>query len=534
MNTPERYLCSYELGGVPLLSSSVLVIGGGVAGFSAALAAAKGKDVLLVCKGSLTESNTYHAQGGVAAAIGDDDSPQAHLEDTLNAGSDLCDREAVEVLVTEGVSRCRDLIAWGMPFDMSGGRVALTMEGGHSCRRVLHAAGDATGKVIVNTLREQALAHPNIRVLEDHFVIDLLHYEGECYGALMLDQNYGRLLKIHAGATIVATGGAGRIFRETTNPEVATGDGYALCFRAGAELRDMEFVQFHPTTLYLPGAPRFLISEAVRGEGAHLLNLKGERFMEEYTPEGELAPRDVVSQSIFKELHDSQTTHVRLDLRHLGGDLIDRRFPTIRTICLDYGIDITEGLIPVRPSVHYLMGGVKVDLQGLSNVRRLYAVGEVASTGVHGANRLASNSRLEGLVFGQRAGLAAASKNGDVRPFPPASVTRHLSPRAVPLDIDDVVRSLKALTWRALGVFRNGLELLEAEENITSWESYVLPEQFQARGGFEIQNMLTVAKVIARSALQRTESRGAHQRTDFPDTDSAWNRHSVVSVRTFT
>lgn len=535
MPMQERFLVSVDLGGVPQLTPRVLIVGSGVAGLSAALAAADaGHEVLVATKGPVRESNTYYAQGGVAVAMGEDDSPQLHERDTLEAGCGLCDEEAVKVLVREGIDRCKELIDWGTPFDRSGDGIAFTMEGAHGARRVIHASGDSTGKAITETLARRTREHENIKLLENHFVVDLLHFEGECYGALLLDTTYGRMLRVEAGATIVATGGLGRIYRETTNPEVATGDGYALCFRAGATLRDMEFVQFHPTTLYLPGAPRFLISEAVRGEGAHLLNLKGERFMPKYSPDGELASRDVVSQSIFQEINATGTTHVHLDMRHLGEELIERRFPTIRQLCADYGIDVVTDPIPVRPSVHYMMGGVKTDLHAATEVRRLYAAGEVACTGVHGANRLASNSLLEGLVFGYRAGVSASALNGEGGRFPPRTIARHLASRAVPLDVEDVVRSLKALTWRHLGVYRDGNMLEEALANIARWEKYVLPEQFQARAGFEIQNMLTTAKAMAKAALLRCESRGAHQRTDYPNLSQAWGeRHVDLTVRDF-
>ncbi len=531
MTTQEKYLLAADLAAVPCLNPQLLVIGSGIAGLSAALAAAEVCQVVVVTKGSLEDSNTYYAQGGVAAALSGDDKPELHLQDTLRAGVGLCDEEAVRVLVTEGVERCRELIEWDMPFDRDESGIAFTMEGAHSLRRVMHAAGDATGKAIVETLLFRVRANPNIRLLENHFVVDLLHHEGECYGALLLDTTYGRLLKVEAAGTVVAAGGLGQIFRETTNPEVATGDGFALCFRAGATLRDMEFVQFHPTTLYLAGAPRFLISEAVRGEGADLRNLNGERFMTKYAPEGELAPRDLVSQAIFREINSTGATHVLLDLRHLGEELIERRFPSIRRVCSDYGLDIEHEAIPVKPAVHYMMGGVVTDIHGATCVRRLYVAGETASTGVHGANRLASNSLLEGLVFGRRSGLAGAENAP--RRFPLSRLTRALSGRAVPLDIDDVLRSLKSLTWRALGVYRDSGGLSEAEKTIHGWEKYVLPEQFQARRGFEIQNMLTVAKVMARSARLREESRGAHQRMDFSRTEDSWARHTELNLADF-
>ncbi len=348
-----------------------------------------------------------------------------------------------------------------------------------------------------------------------------------CRGALFLDTDFGRLIRVEAEATVVAAGGVGQVFRETTNPAVATGDGYALCFRAGAEMRDMEFVQFHPTTLYLAGAPRFLISEAVRGEGAHLINQAGERFMPRYSEKAELAPRDVVSQSIFKELNATDATCVYLDLRHLDPAMVTARFPTIASVCAGYGIDIRKDPVPVRPAVHYMMGGVATDGNAATSIRNLYAAGEAAFTGVHGANRLASNSLLEGLVFGHRAGTASPERS---EPFGGRVLKKLLPSKGARLDIEDLSRSLKALAWRNLGVYRNALRLSETVETIKAWSRYVLAEQFHMRPGFEVQNMLTTARTIAVAALRRTESRGAHQRTDYPDADPAWARHSLVTV----
>ncbi len=528
----EQYLIATDLAAVPRLETDVLVIGSGVAGLMAALAAAgQGADVIIATKDAAHECNSYYAQGGVAVALGEDDAPELHLADTLASGCGLCDEAAVRVLVREGIDRCRQLVEWGTPFDRRDNRLAFTMEGAHNRRRVIHAQGDATGKTLVGALLERAGATTGIRILDEHFVIDLLHHEQECFGALLMDAKFGRMLNVQARSVIVATGGLGQIFRETTNPEVATADGFALCLRAGAVLRDMEFVQFHPTTLYLAGAPRFLISESVRGEGAYLINQAGERFMQKYSSKLELAPRDVVSQSILKEIHATHTTHVNLDLRHLEPELIDRRFPTIKAICADYGLDIMRDPIPVRPAVHYMMGGVATDLHGATRVRRLFAAGEVAATGVHGANRLASNSLLEGLVFGWRAGLAAANFRNDCAKFPRRKIERDLAARPVRLDLGDMVRSLKSLTWRCLGVFRTRETLDEAASSIRQWERYVLAEQFSARGGFEVQNMLSVAKAITRAAILRTESRGAHQRTDFPGTDPNWVKHTDLDSK---
>lgn len=529
-NEQDDYLISVDLGTVPELRTPVLVIGTGIAGLAAALAAARTARVVLVNKEKISETNTNYAQGGIAAAIDEGDTPEQHVADTLVAGQGLCEVDAVRVLASEGAQRCRELVADGAPFDRIGGQLHFTMEGAHGRRRILHADGDATGRVLQQYLQQKVLKDPNITVYENHFVIDLLRQDGECLGALLMDASYGRLLCVRAGATILASGGAGQAFRETTNPACATGDGYSLAFRAGAVLRDMEFIQFHPTTLYLAGAPRFLISESVRGEGARLVNASGENFMERYDARGCLAPRDVVSQSIMRELHQSGATCVYLDLRHLPRDKVLSRFPNIARICSLYGIDLTSDPVPVRPAAHYFMGGIKTDLEGATTLRRLYAAGECASTGVHGANRLASNSLLEGLVFGHRAGLAAAEW-GDPETTR-LHMNRQVGAAVAPLDLNDMLQSLKALCWRDLGIFRNRTRLLEAEKTIAIWSRYVLVEQFRARGGFELQNMLTFARVALRSALLREESRGAHQREDFPQ-EAAVAKHTELSKYSF-
>lgn len=527
-------LPSLRLLSVPVLQPRVMVIGSGIAGLSAALAAAKQHEVLLVAKNALSETNTRYAQGGIAAAMREPDA-SSHLQDTIQAGAGLCDETMVRVLVDEGVLRVDELIRAGVPFDRdaSGKDIALTLEGGHTARRILHASGDATGRAIQETLARMVAENPRIQILEHHFTVDLLHRDGVCYGALCMDCRYGRFLRVEAGAVIVATGGIGQVYRETTNPEVATGDGLAMCFRAGAVLRDMEFVQFHPTTLYLAGAPRFLISEAVRGEGAYLRTLDGTRFMPEVHPDGELAPRDVVSRAIVRTMLDTETSHVLLDLRHLDAGAVRRRFPTICALCQRYGIDIATDPIPVRPAAHYMMGGVRIDALGQTSVARLYAAGEAACTGVHGANRLASNSLLEGLVFGHRAGEHAAAQAVTPTHFPGYEEMGEPRTWTAPLDIDDVRDSLKALTWRNLGVFRWQQRIEEAERNIAFWSRYVLCEELNSTSGQEVQNMLTVAMLIARAAALRTESRGAHQRMDYPEPDPTWVRHIDLSVADF-
>jgi L-aspartate oxidase len=529
----ETFLVNTDLRAIPALSPQIVVVGSGIAGLSAALAAARERDVLLLTKAGFEDSATYKAQGGIAAAL-EEASSEEHLRDTLRAGAGLCDEAAARLMVDEGVGRVRELLEHGMPFDRAGDELAFTLEGGHGERRVLHACGDATGKALHQHLAGRVREHPRINILEEHFAVDLLHHEGRCWGLLCLDGRYGRLLRVDALAVVLASGGLGQVYRETTNPEIATGDGYAMALRAGATLADMEFVQFHPTTLYLAGAPRFLISEAVRGEGAYLLTLDGERFMPRHHEKAELAPRDVVSQAIMRTMRETQTSHVLLDLRHLDPELVARRFPTIRALCADYGIEITTTPIPVRPAVHYMMGGVRTDLDGRTSVENLYAAGETACTGVHGANRLASNSLLEGLVFGHRAGEHAARHAGADGRYPRERLEHEALGRTVPLDLTDVLQSLRALSWRSLGVYRREEQLAEAERNIAFWMKYVLREQFSARAGIEVQNMLGVARCIARAAHSRKESRGAHQRMDHPATDDErWLRRVELGRNDF-
>ncbi|MHC4871551.1 MAG: L-aspartate oxidase [Planctomycetota bacterium] len=529
----ENFLTSADLNKIPSLRPEVVIVGSGIGALSAAIRAAEEKNVLIITKSAPQDTATYKAQGGIAAAVNESDA-ESHLEDTVKAGAGLCDRHMVSLMVNESMKCVEELFKYGVNFDKDGDKLAYTLEGGHSRRRVLHADGDATGKAMHSALLQSAQDHPRIQILEDHFAIDVLHHEGVCYGILCLDCKFGRLLRLDSQAVVIATGGLGQIYRETTNPEVATGDGYAMCFRAGAVLSDMEFVQFHPTTLYLAGAPRFLISEAVRGEGAHLLSLDNVRFMPDQHPQAELAPRDVVSQAILRHMNETSTSHVLLDLRHMEKALIQKRFPNISAICREYGLDITKDPIPVRPAVHYMMGGVRTGEYGETEVKGLYACGEVACTGVHGANRLASNSLLEGLVFGRRTAQHIIEKL-PVRSerYPLAEINRTKFTRTVPLNIEDVLQSLKALCWRNLGVYRDGKQIEEAEKNITFWEKYVLREEFSARAGFEVQNMLTVAKIIARAAKIRKESRGAHQRRDFPETDDTnWKTHTSYLVVT--
>ena len=531
----EKYLIDLDLRRVASFSPDVLIIGSGIAAISAALVAAEDASVMLVTKNILQESNTYYAQGGVAVSLDPGDNPEGHLRDTLAAGAGLCDETAVRKLVTEGPDRVKQLIAWGTPFDRKNGQIDFTLEGGHSHNRIIHADGDATGRAIEVSLIKRIHEHPNISVLENHFAVDLLHRDNVCYGIVALDSKGGKFLKIEAKATILATGGIGQIYRETTNPAVATGDGFAIALRAGATLQDMEFVQFHPTTLYMAGAKRHLITEAVRGEGAHLLNAKGERFMSRYHERGELAPRDIVAVTMYKEIAATEATHVFLSLTHLDPELIQTRFPNLCKMLAQYRIDPTKDKIPVRPACHYMMGGVKTDLQTRTDVERLLAAGEVSSVGVHGANRLASNSLLEGLVFGHEAGIQALKlAAGSQTTYPDKHVKKVIARDNLPLDVWDVRNSLRSLISRSAGLVRHADPMTSALQMLEFWQKYVYAEEFSSVAGLELQNMLACAELLLHSALKREESRGAHQRSDFPQTDDKkWKHHSTISRKQY-
>ena len=518
------------------------MIGGGVGGLRAALEAAKSGDVLLLTKNQLSESNTFYAQGGIATALGPDDSFDSHIADTLAAGCGLCDPNAVATVVKEAPARIDELIAWGANFDREiGGGLSLTREGGHAHARIVHALGDATGRELANCLAQKARSTERIQLLEHAFVLDLLTVDGVCLGAIAWQKDRAAsgpgspaappgLFMILARQTILASGGAGVLYRETTNPAVATADGHAMAYRAGAVVRDMEMVQFHPTTIYIAGATRALVSEAVRGEGAKLIDKTGHRFMPEYHPSAELAPRDVVSRAIIAQMAKTRATHVFLDARHMSETAFRERFPGIYQMCRSFEINPAKDPIPVHPSAHYMVGGVATDLFGRSSIPNLFAVGEAAYTGLHGANRLGSNSLIEALVFGKRAGETAAGRigadprNGDLHA---PRLTIDVAPSSrTELDTADVRSSLRALMWRNAGIERVGPRLEEAIEIISFWSRYVLDKTFDAPPGWELQNMLEVALVIARAAALRQETRGVHYRTDYPRTDDAvWKKH---------
>jgi len=484
-----------------------LVIGAGVAGLRAAIELAKSGGVLVIAKDSLRESSSEYAQGGIAVALSDDDEVALHEQDTLYAGDGLCDQAAVHTLVEEGPSAIQDLIEWGAEFDRAGGKLSFTREGAHSRNRILHAHGDSTGREIARTLYRKAASLPNIRFESYAATTDLLVHEGRATGAVVFDERSASLRQIRARAVLLATGGLGRVFRETTNPDVATGDGVAMAWRAGAAVSNIEFVQFHPTALHVEGAPRFLLSEALRGEGAVLRNKAGEAFMKHYHELGDLAPRDVVSRSIVEEMRRTGSPHVWLDLTARPADFIRQRFPRIYETCLAYGIDIAQVAAPVHPAAHYAMGGVESDLEGRSTVTGLYAAGEVACTGVHGANRLASNSLLEAVVFGLRAGRAMRVEAGV-----PAAGAASLPALTVPNLTEAEVRDL---AWEHCGIVRSREGLHRAIEVLESaqWSEPVK----LSLAGAELRNICQVATLIARCAAWREESRGAHYRTDFPN-----------------
>jgi L-aspartate oxidase len=534
--TQRRYLIPFKASRLAQQLADVLVIGGGVAGLRAAIAAAQeGADVLLLTKDTLHQSNTWYAQGGIAAVLQPQDSIESHVQDTLACGAGLCDEKAVHIVVAEGPQRVLELLSWGAHFDTKAGNphdLSFGLEGGHSIARIVHAYGDATGKELAQTLINAVKGRETIRISEMSFVIDLLTDQGQCVGALALIK--GEIHLIWAKRTIIASGGAGQLFRESTNPKIATADGHAMAYRAGAALKDMEMIQFHPTTLYVAGASRALITEAVRGEGAYIVDRNGYRFMMDYSPAGELAPRDVVSRAIVQQIRKTNFTHVYLDVRHLPAEPFKARFPQLAQLLEQFEIDPQKDLIPIQPATHYMIGGVDCDSHGKTSLPGLYAVGEAGCSGLHGANRLASNSLVEGLVFGARAGAdAARSVMGREVKFPHQLEHRVESSTKTELDLTDVKSSLRSLMWRNCAIERIGDRLSETREIIAFWSRYVMDKTFTPAGtgedaipGWELQNMLTACFLITTAAYTRTESRGAHYRIDYPERDDEhWRLH---------
>lgn len=530
--------------------SDFLVVGSGIAGLSLALKAAETGDVVLVTKRALTDSATDNAQGGLAIVISEEDSFEEHIRDTMGAGAGLCDERAVRRVVTEAPRCLEDLIRWGVHFagaetlDPDAKRFELGLEGGHSKRRILHV-GDYTGHAIESVLAERARQHPRIKIYEHHFAVDLItrrHLnkgaaDDVCGGAYVLAVETGEVKTFLARATALCTGGAGKVYLYTSNPDIATGDGMALAWRAGASLSNMEFVQFHPTCLYQPKAKNFLISEALRGEGAILKNRAGERFVKKHDARGELAPRDIVARAIDAELKHTGDESVFLDISHRGAEYVRRRFPRIYERCQTFGIDITVQPIPVVPAAHYFCGGAMTDLNGWTSVPRLAAVGETACTGLHGANRLASNSLPEALVFADRVSQEFAKLPGTPLPLAPADVPPWNPGRAKNPDelvvISQLWDEIRRFMWNYVGIARTTkrleralrrIENLQAEIQDYYWDFLVTPDLL------ELRNLAMVAEAVVRSALSRKESRGLHYTLDFPNTDDAhWKKGTVLT-----
>ncbi len=506
-----------------------IIIGSGIGGLYTALLARENGSVLVITKGSIEDCNTRFAQGGIAAAIGKDDSPQLHLEDTLNAGGGLSDEETVRILADEAPARIADLVNFRVPFDTLDGEIALTREAAHSVSRVLHAGGDATGEYIEGALsKEVRSTWRHITVLENFLATEILVENGKVTGIKALDCRTGMTEEFECRHLVLATGGAAQLFKYNTNPNVATGDGIALAFNAGAEITDMEFFQFHPTALRMPGVPPFLISEAVRGEGGILRNIKGVRFMPDYHEKAELAPRDIVARSILNEIKKSGSDRVYLDVTHLPPNLITTRFPHIYRFCLDRGLDITRNQIPVAPAAHYTIGGIRTNTWGETNISGLFATGEAACTGVHGANRLASNSLLEAIVFSKRIvertksrSNEKAASNGKVQ-----DIACTLERRPVKRDIPKAGLSvLQQLLWDKAGIIRDNEGLTHAAGILASWQkSLPVPTDQPA---YELSNLVLSGRLLVEAALIREESRGAHFRSDFPLTLANWQCHIV-------
>lgn len=532
--SPNRYLLSFDARKTLHQFADVLIIGAGIAGLRAALEFPDDITVLVVTKDRITESNSTYAQGGIAGVRSAEDSFADHVQDTLTAGDGLCNREIVDMVIREAPAQIDALIHWGTKFDEVNGELALTKEGGHSHRRIVHALGDSTGAEVMRAIIAKAKSTPNIILWDDTFTVDLITESdaknSPCLGALLWKPGIGKVL-VRANQTVLASGGCGMVYRETTNPPVATGDGMAAAYRAGAELRDMEFMQFHPTLLYVAGSARYLITEAVRGEGAFLRDVKGERFMPKIDPRAEQATRDVVSRAIFATMERTQHPNVYLDLSHLSPALIRERFPGIAAVCKSFGLNIEKDKIPVRPGAHYMIGGMTVDAEGRSSVPNLWGAGEVTSTGLHGANRLASNSLVEGLVYGGRVARGCLDAVRRQKTYP--EMLRHqykIDPPIVAdmLDVADLTNSLRSLMVRKMGIVRDQSRLEEAKQDVEFWCRYVLMREFEQRSGWELQNMLTVAQLMIDAAIERKESRGTHFRNDYPAKDDQhWIKHVI-------
>ncbi len=532
--TPLNHLQA-DLRSLPVYRCDALVLGSGVAGLSTALAAAdQGSHVMALSKGRLDDTNTRHAQGGIASAVGPTDSPELHSADSLAVGCGLSETAVVDAFTSDGPAAVEWLQELGMRLDCEpDGSLSLGKEGGHRVARILHSGGTATGLEIQRALGAATQAHPRIDFCQYTSGIELLKdSEGRVCGLLALmggSSSAPKPVLFEADAIVAATGGGGQLFRETTNPELATGDGLAMALRAGADLQDLEFVQFHPTILYLAGAARFLISEVTRGAGAHLVDREGNRFMPDEHPDAELAPRDVVSRAIFRRMIESGDTHVYLDFSEVNDPA--SRFPALARMAREFGIRLAHEPVPVRPAVHYMIGGIRSNLEGRTNLDGFWAVGECASTGFHGANRMGSNSLLEGVVHGRMVGQDLANSLGtSPRRFLTPSLLGNTSVSGAQLSLTDMTYSLKSLMWRQVGVERNAAGLADALHRLETWEGYLDRLCPFTREGVEVLNMVQVSRMVVLAALAREESRGAHFRTDFPSPSADWRCHSSVRV----
>jgi L-aspartate oxidase len=507
-----------------------LIIGSGVAGLRAAIELAEHGTVLVVTKERPAECTTEYAQGGIAVALSDEDEVGIHFDDTLKAGDGLCREDAVKILVEDGPERILEFISWSVAFDKEGTKLDFTLEAAHSRKRILHSHGDSTGKELQRVLLNKVRSFSSVKKYPFGFAIDLIIKDGTCLGAYILKER--EVIALNAKVTVLATGGAGQIFSRTTNPAVTTGDGLAIAYRAGAGLEDMEFVQFHPTVLFAPSAPQFLLSEVMRGEGGILRNIKKKPFMKDYHPDGDLAPRDIVSRAIISQMVRTKSKHVYLDLTHMDSSFIKKRFPRIYATCLQYDVDIARDLVPVSPAAHYIMGGIKTDLSGATNIHGLYAAGECACTGVHGANRLASNSLLEGVVYGARAGKSALKySRRKKRTGLHNKVTDHylrIAQKSSEIsDCEEIRHSLRKLTWEKAGIIRCEESLGAAHAQLEKW-SFIMDKVVTTRHENELKNMVLVARLITEAALKRQGSVGAHYRSDYPQRGKQWQKHIML------
>ncbi|MBN1177340.1 MAG: L-aspartate oxidase [Dehalococcoidales bacterium] len=504
-----------------------IVVGSGIGGLYTALLAREQGSVLVITKGSIDDCNTKYAQGGIAAAISKEDSPELHIRDTINAGDGLSDEETVRILANEAPARIADLVGYRVPFDTLDGEIALTMEAAHSVPRVLHAGGDATGEYIEVTLSQQVRA-AGIQVLENFLATEILVEKGEVAGIRALECRTGTIEEFACRYLILATGGSGQLFKYNTNSDIATGDGIALAYHAGAEIADMEFFQFHPTALRMPGVIPFLVSEAVRGEGGILRNADYQPFMAKYHKSEDMAPRDVVARSIVDEMKKSGSDRVFLDVTHLPPNTITARFPHIYRFCLDHGLDITRNLIPVAPAAHYMIGGIKTNSWGETNIVGLFATGEVACTGVHGANRLASNSLLEAIVFSKR--IIERTRDKSKEKSPDGKKTNDTYPSLekwnVPADLPQAgPAALQKLHWDKVGIIREKAGLEQAAGILAAWQQSLAPPTEQP--SYELSNLILTGRLLTEAALIREESRGAHFRSDFPRSSPEWRRRII-------